>query len=46
MVPALLANDSERQGLSRTFWGAGITAVAVFAAMNLVDAARLYLRTL
>jgi poly-gamma-glutamate biosynthesis protein PgsC/CapC len=46
MVPALLANDSERQGLSRTFWGAGITAVAVFATMNLVDAARLYLRTL
>lgn len=42
MVPALIANDSERQGLPRTLWGAALTSVAVFTAMNLVDAARLY----
>jgi poly-gamma-glutamate biosynthesis protein PgsC/CapC len=46
MIPALLANDSERQGPYRTFWGAAITTVAVFTAMNLVDAARLFLQTL
>jgi hypothetical protein len=40
MVPALLANDAQRQGVARTFWGAGIAAVGVFTAMNLVDAGR------
>ncbi len=38
MVPALLANDAERQGLERTAWGAGLATLAVFAAMNLLTA--------
>jgi poly-gamma-glutamate biosynthesis protein PgsC/CapC len=42
MIPALLANDSQRQGIYRTLWGTAITAVAVFAVMNLADAARVY----
>jgi len=42
MVPALLANDAQRQGIYRTLWGAGITTVAVFTVVNLLDAARLY----
>ena len=41
VVPALLANDAQRQGLYRTLWGAGLTAVAVYSAMNLLEAARL-----
>lgn len=41
IVPALLANDLQRQGLYRTFWGAGLTTVGVFAITNLVDAVRL-----
>ncbi len=43
MVPALLANDAQRQGLYRTLWGAGISALGVFTAMNLLQAARLSL---
>ena len=42
-VPALLANDAQRQGLPRTLWGAGITATAVFGVMNLIYAARLFI---
>lgn len=38
MVPALLANDAQRQGIYRTLWGAGITAAAVFTAMNFLEA--------
>ena len=41
MVPALLANDAQRQGWERTAWGAGLTSVGVFAAMNLLAAAGL-----
>ncbi len=36
MVPALLANDAQRQGWEKTLWGAGLTGVGVYAAMNLV----------
>ena len=39
MVPALLANDMQRQGVERTFWGASITAFGVFGVMNLLAAA-------
>jgi poly-gamma-glutamate biosynthesis protein PgsC/CapC len=36
MVPALLANDAQRQGWEKTLWGAALTGVGVYAAMNLV----------
>ena len=36
MVPALLANDAQRQGWEKTLWGAGLTGVGVYAAMNLI----------
>lgn len=39
MVPALLANDAQRQGIGRTAWGAAITTLAVFGAMNVLSAA-------
>lgn len=39
-VPALFANDAQRQGLYRTVWGTAVTAVAVFSLMNLADAGR------
>lgn len=38
MVPALLANDAQRQGWEKTLWGAGLTGIGVYAAMNLVTA--------
>ena len=38
MVPALLANDAQRQGLERTVWGAAITTLCVFGAMNVLAA--------
>ena len=38
MIPALLANDAQRQGLERTLWGAAITTLGVFGTMNLVEA--------
>lgn len=38
MVPALLANDAQRQGWERTLWGAGLTGLGVYGAMNLVSA--------
>ncbi len=38
MVPALLANDAQRQGWEKTIWGAGLTALGTFAAMNLLAA--------
>lgn len=38
MVPALLANDAQRQGWERTLWGAGLTTVGTYAAMNLLGA--------
>ncbi|NNG40533.1 hypothetical protein HJ588_14795 [Flexivirga sp. ID2601S] len=41
MVPALIANDAQRQGWERTVWGTGLTAVGVLAATNAVAAAAL-----
>jgi poly-gamma-glutamate biosynthesis protein PgsC/CapC len=38
MVPALLANDAQRQGLERTAWGAAITTRGVYGALNLFTA--------
>jgi poly-gamma-glutamate biosynthesis protein PgsC/CapC len=38
MVPALLANDAQRQGLERTLWGAGIATVGVYGTMNILAA--------
>ncbi len=39
MVPALLANDAQRQGWEKTAWGAGLTALGVYGVMNLLTAA-------
>lgn len=39
MVPALLANDAQRQGWERTLWGSALTALGVYAGTNLVAAA-------
>ena len=36
MVPALLANDAQRQGWEKTLWGAALTGVGVYAAMACV----------
>ena len=36
MVPALIANDAQRQGWERTLWGAAITALGVYAVMTLL----------
>lgn len=36
MVPALLANDAQRQGVERTVWGAAISSLTVFGMMNLL----------
>ncbi len=38
MVPALLANDAQRQGWERTLWGATLTGTGTYALMNLVAA--------
>ena len=40
IVPALLANDAQRQGIEKTVWGVAIVALGVFGAANLMDAAR------
>jgi len=45
-VPALFANDAHRQGIYRTVWGTGLTALAVFGLMNLVQAVRILLQVL
>jgi poly-gamma-glutamate biosynthesis protein PgsC/CapC len=39
MVPALLANDAQRQGIERTLWGAAITTLGVYGTMNVAAAA-------
>ncbi|MFD4367963.1 poly-gamma-glutamate biosynthesis protein PgsC/CapC [Rhodococcus sp. NPDC058521] len=39
MVPALVANDAQRQGWERTVWGSVLTAVGVYAGTNLLAAA-------
>jgi poly-gamma-glutamate biosynthesis protein PgsC/CapC len=41
IVPALLANDMQRQGTERTLWGVAIVALGVFGIANLVDGLRL-----
>jgi hypothetical protein len=38
MIPALLANDAQRQGLERTLWGASIATLSVYGVVNLLDA--------
>ncbi len=38
MVPALLANDAQRQGVERTLWGAGIATLGVFGVLNVLTA--------
>lgn len=38
MIPALLANDAQRQGLERTLWGAAIATLSVYGVMNLLHA--------
>ncbi|NLE81238.1 MAG: hypothetical protein GX610_16980 [Rhodococcus sp.] len=38
MVPALLANDAQRQGWGRTICGSALTALGVYAGMNLIAA--------
>jgi hypothetical protein len=40
IVPALLANDAQRQGIERTIWGAAIVTLGVFGVANLMEAAR------
>lgn len=35
MIPALLANDAQRQGVERTLWGATITTCGVYGVLNL-----------
>ena len=36
MIPALIANDAQRQGFERTIWGAAITSLSVYGLMNLL----------
>lgn len=38
MIPSLLANDAERQGLEKTLWGSAICTFAVYGSMNLLQA--------
>ena len=38
MVPALIANDAERQGWERTLWGTALCGLGVYAAVNIIAA--------
>ncbi|MGD9960871.1 poly-gamma-glutamate biosynthesis protein PgsC [Nocardioides sp.] len=38
MLPALIANDAQRQGWERTLWGVGLGTLGVFSVTNLVAA--------
>jgi hypothetical protein len=38
IVPALVANDAQRQGWERTLWGTTLTTVGVYASVHLVAA--------
>ena len=38
MVPALIANDAQRQGWEKTIWGTALTTMGTFAVMNLLAA--------
>lgn len=42
MIPALLANDSERQGPARTLLGAALSTASVFCLVNLLQFGRAY----
>lgn len=39
MVPALIANDAQRQGWERTAWGTALTGLGVYGTMNLLAGA-------
>ncbi|MCU1631426.1 MAG: hypothetical protein JWM61_78 [Micrococcaceae bacterium] len=43
MVPALLANDAQRQGWDRTLWGSALAGVGSYGLTNLVAAAAVLL---
>jgi hypothetical protein len=38
IVPALIANDAQRQGWERTLWGTALVGLGVYAATNLIAA--------
>ena len=38
MVPALIANDAQRQGWEKTVWGTVLTSTGTFAIMNVLAA--------
>jgi poly-gamma-glutamate biosynthesis protein PgsC/CapC len=38
VVPALIANDAQRQGWERTVWGTALAGIGVYAATNLIAA--------
>lgn len=38
MVPALMANDAQRQGWEKTLWGVALSGLAVYGVMNLAMA--------
>lgn len=38
MIPALLANDAQRQGLEKTLWGATMATLSVYGVLNVLDA--------
>jgi poly-gamma-glutamate biosynthesis protein PgsC/CapC len=38
MIPALLANDAQRQGWERTAWGTALATAGVYGAVNLIAA--------
>jgi len=38
IVPALIANDAQRQGWERTVWGTALVGIGVYAATNLIAA--------
>ena len=43
MIPALMANDAQRQGWEKTLWGAGLSGVGAYAITNLAVAAAVLL---
>ncbi len=43
MVPALVANDAQRQGWEKTLWGVALCGLGVFGAMGIVTAVAMWL---
>lgn len=41
MIPALLANDAQRQGWAKTVWGTSLATLGVYGVVNLAGAALL-----